>query len=578
MALASTHPIRYKNESFSRPALKHFRGAFYRAFYGILLVAFTVVFSLSGPNLALAAKKKKEEPNTKYASIVIDADSGMVLSQENADHSLHPASLTKIMTMLLLFDALESGKLTQKSRLVATSHAASMPPSKVGLAPGKSISVYDALRTLSTKSANDVAVTVAENLGGSETKFAHLMNLKARGIGMTGTNFVNASGLHDYRQLSTARDMAKLAKYLIDNYPKYYSIFGISQYTYAGKSYHNHNKLMKTYSGMDGIKTGYVAASGFNLVASAKRGNTRLIGVVFGGKTAASRNAHMADLLDRGFVKISQIRTAGYYGDGRMSRVVPSDNRVPPLPVAKPAQFKTPLERAITPETRFVDSSAPITATSMTTVQVSPSPAGTLTASDMVKAGAAIQPTQAPIISPPVVTAPMVEPTPTPAPSAQISALSSLPDARNLGSLVLPVEKPNKYQSGSSAPIQAPTQKSAAPNPRYVLTSPTTSAPTPIISQSNTLLTSTATIPDWQIQIGAFEDRTSTNKALYDALSILPKNLSKGKTLVIPLRTSDAKWVFRARLAGYTQSEALEACKHLKTRLKDCLPIAPQTR
>jgi len=573
MALASTHPIRYKNESFSRPILKRFRGAFYRAFYSLLLMVFAVVFSLSAPHSALAAKKKKEEPNTKYASIVIDADSGMVLSQENADHSLHPASLTKIMTMVLLFDALESGKLTQRSRLVASSHAASMPPSKVGLAPGKSISVYDALRTLSTKSANDVAVTVAENLGGSETKFAHLMNLKARGIGMTGTNFVNASGLHDYRQLSTARDMAKLAKYLIDNYPKYYSIFGISQYTYGGKSYHNHNKLMKTYSGMDGIKTGYVAASGFNLVASAKRGNTRLIGVVFGGKTAASRNSHMADLLDRGFVKISQIRTAGYYGDGRMSRVVPLDNRPPRLPVAKPAQFKAPLERAITPETRFVDSSAPSTTASMTTVQVSPNPAGTLTASDMVTASSTIQP--APGVVPSVATPPLADPTP--APAVQTSAPPQLPDAKSLGSLVLPVEKPNKYQSASSMSVQAPAQKSAS-SPRYVLTSPTTSSSTPSVSQPNTLLTSTAAIPDWQIQIGAFEDRTSTNKALYDALSILPKNLSKGKTLVIPLRTPDAKWVFRARLAGYTQSEALEACKHLKTRLKDCLPIAPQTR
>lgn len=556
MALASTHPIRYKNESLLHTSLKAFREAFRYGFYSLLLIALTLIFSLSGPHSALAAKKKKVEPNTKYASIVIDADTGMVLSQENADHSLHPASLTKIMTMVLLFDALESGKLTQRSRLVVSSHAASMPPSKVGLAPGKSISVYDALRTLSTKSANDVAVTVAENLGGSETQFARLMNLKARGIGMTGTNFVNASGLHDYRQLSTARDMAKLAKYLIDNYPKYYSIFGISQYSYAGKSYHNHNKLMRTYSGMDGIKTGYVAASGFNLVASAKRGNTRLIGVVFGGKTASSRNAHMADLLDRGFVKISQIRTAGYYGDGRMSRVVPSDSRPPALPVAKPAQFKTPLERVVTPETRFVDSSAPNTTASMTTVQVSPSPAGTLTASDTV------------------VAAPSA---PIQAPAAQTSALSQLPEARSLGSLALPVEKPTRYQSLSGLPAQAPAQKSA-PSPRYVLTSPTTAAPAPSVSQPNTLLTSTAAIPDWQIQIGAFEDRTSTNKALYDALSILPKNLSKGKTLVIPLRTSDAKWVFRARLAGYTQSEALEACKHLKTRLKDCLPIAPQTR
>ncbi|MDY0029649.1 MAG: D-alanyl-D-alanine carboxypeptidase family protein [Pseudobdellovibrionaceae bacterium] len=546
-------PIRPLNQS---------KGAVFRVFISVFfaILILGLVFSVSNP--ALAAKKKKEEPNTKYASIVIDADTGMVLSQENADHSLHPASLTKIMTMVLLFDALENGQLTQKSRLVATSHAASMPPSKVGLAPGKSISVYDALRTLSTKSANDVAVTVAENLGGSETKFARLMNLKARGIGMTGTNFVNASGLHDYRQLSTARDMAKLAKYLIDTYPKYYSIFGISQYTYAGKSYHNHNKLMKTYSGMDGIKTGYVAASGFNLVASAKRGNTRLIGVVFGGRTAASRNSHMADLLDRGFIKISQIRTAGYYGDGRMSRITSNEGLPPPLPAAKPLQFKTPTEQAITPETRFVDSSTP----SMKTVQISPTISGTLTASDMAVseiASSNLTPNLAV-----TTTATAIAPVPLPA------ATSQLPDAKSLGSLTLPVEKPAKYQTMETQTRQT----SPSHSPRYVLTSPTQPAAIVPTQQTSTLLTSTATIPDWQIQIGAFEDRTSTNKALYDAMSLLPKNLSKGKTLVIPLRTPDAKWVFRARLAGYTQSEAIEACKHLKTRLKDCLPIAPQTR
>jgi len=544
----------------------------------VILFVLLLSFILLSAPISFAASKQENEPNLKYASIVIDADTGMVLSQENADRRLHPASLTKIITMVLVFDALDNKNITQKSRLVASSFGASMPPSKVGLKPKQSISVYDALRVLSTKSANDVAVTVAENLGGSETRFAQLMNLKARGIGMTGTNFVNASGLHDYRQISTARDMAKLAKYLIDTYPKYYPIFGISSHQYDGKRYNSHNKLMKTYYGMDGIKTGYVAASGFNLVASAKRGNTRLIGVVFGGRTSASRNSHMADLLDRGFEKINQIKTVGYYGDGRMTRVLPNTDLPPPKPLQKPLIFRN---------------SQP------TIQQVNTSPAAdTPIISEQI--GTAVE---TKIVETKIIESKIIEPN-LPVPeeipelavtpsshqmmkSLKITSLpleetaSSLPDKNSLKGLVLPEPKPDHMTSSmkSLAPVQQPVTvaadaaNTATVSPRYTMAQEAVRH-----TQTPGLLTSTATIPDWQIQIGAFEDRTSTNKALYDAMAVLPKNLNKGKTLVIPLRTTDAKWVFRARLAGYTQSEALAACKHLKTKLKDCLPIAPQTR
>ncbi len=248
--------------------------------------------------------------NPKYAAIVMDADTGMILHQSNANKALHPASLTKVMTLLLLFDALEGGEVNLKDRIRISKYAASMQPSKLGLAPGSSIKVQDAIKALVTKSANDVAVAVGEHLGGSQKGFAAKMNRKAIEIGMTRTTFKNASGLHDPQQLTTARDMARMAQYVINNYPDYYKNFSLASFTYNGHTYRSHNRLMSTYKGMDGMKTGYIAPSGFNLIASAVRNNRRIIGVVFGGRTSKTRNAHMEMLLDNGFAKMKDIRVA----------------------------------------------------------------------------------------------------------------------------------------------------------------------------------------------------------------------------------------------------------------------------
>lgn len=462
------------------------RFSFFSIITLIVLCLFLCVAMFSTDALAASKKKRATNgPNMKYASIVIDADTGMVLYQENADRNLHPASLTKIMTMALVFDALDSGKITERTRLTASSHSSSMPPSKVGLKPGQGITVYDALRTLATKSANDVAVTVAENLGGSEPRFVQMMNFKARQIGMTQTRFVNASGLHDYRQISTARDMAKLAKYVIETYPRHYSVFGLKNAYYNGKSMHNHNKLMSTYPGMDGIKTGYVAASGFNLVASAKHGNTRLIGVVFGGQSANSRNEHMRDLMDRGFVKIAQLRSAG--------RLVPP-----------PALPQTASSSVVLPP-RKPGSAAPPTFPSQQPV---------------VTASNAYPPTDVPVMK-------SLQITPI------IREIRGTNLTHSLGQITVP--------SAQASPSQVATK---------------------ILPGG----------PGWQIQIGAYTDRSSTNQALYNAMVRLPKHLNRGQTVIVPLRTANAQWLFRARLAGYTRKEAIEACSYLK----DCLTIGPQ--
>ena len=239
--------------------------------------------------------------NSKYASLVMDADTGRVLHSVNADQRLHPASLTKMMTLFLVFDALDTGRLTPNQRLPVSAYAAQQSPSKLGLVEGDTIRVDEAVLAMITKSANDVAVVAAEALGGTESNFALMMTARARKLGMDQTTFRNASGLPIDGQASTAMDMAILARALQTKHARRYTLFRTAKFTYEGTTYGNHNQLLKSYAGTDGIKTGYIRDSGFNLVASAKRGDTRLIGVVFGGVSPGARNQHMASLLDRGF-------------------------------------------------------------------------------------------------------------------------------------------------------------------------------------------------------------------------------------------------------------------------------------
>ncbi|WP_252181116.1 D-alanyl-D-alanine carboxypeptidase family protein [Azospirillum sp. B4] len=237
----------------------------------------------------------------KYAAIVVDAETGQVLHSAGADTQNYPASLTKMMTLYLLFDALDAGRVTLDTPFKVSQHAAAQAPSKLGLDPGDTIRVRDAILALVTKSANDVAVTVAENLGGSEPHFAQLMTAKAHALGMTRTTFRNASGLPNAGQKTTARDLARLAQALIHDHARQYAYFKTESFTYNGATMANHNHLMSRYPGMDGIKTGFINASGFNLVGSAVQNGRRLIAVVMGGSSAVWRDNRMADLLDEAF-------------------------------------------------------------------------------------------------------------------------------------------------------------------------------------------------------------------------------------------------------------------------------------
>ncbi|MBB34972.1 MAG: penicillin-binding protein [Hirschia sp.] len=237
----------------------------------------------------------------KFASYVIDLDSDRVLHSRNADDARYPASLTKVMTLYMVFDALKAGELMLSDKLTVTSYAASQPPSKLALKPGSTISVEDAINALVTKSANDVAVVIAERLGGSESRFAALMTAKARQLGLKNTRFKNASGLHDPRQSSTAHDLALLGEAIMVNHAEYYDYFSTRQFDWADRSYKNHNKLLGEVRGVDGIKTGYTRASGFNLLASAERDGHRVIAVMMGGSSSRSRNEHVENLLEAAF-------------------------------------------------------------------------------------------------------------------------------------------------------------------------------------------------------------------------------------------------------------------------------------
>ena len=249
------------------------------------------------------------EAKPQFSAIAVDARNGKVLFASDPDGLRHPASLTKVMTLYLLFQDLKAGKVKMDTMLQVSRRSASMAPSKLGLRPGSSISVDNAIRALVTKSANDVAATIGENLGGTESAFAARMTKTARAIGMNRTTFKNASGLPNPAQVTTARDMATLSLRIQRDFPQYYPYFRIMSFTYKGQTIRTHNRLLGKYDGADGIKTGYIAASGFNLTSSARRGDKRVVGVVLGARTGGARNTYMMTMLDKAFPKCTNGKT-----------------------------------------------------------------------------------------------------------------------------------------------------------------------------------------------------------------------------------------------------------------------------
>jgi len=245
-----------------------------------------------------------------YADIVVDDKSGLVLHEVNPDEPRHPASLTKIMTLYLLFEQLEAGKLKLDTPLPVSTRASLQNPTKLGLKPNQTIQVEDAIKGLVTKSANDAAVVVAEAIGGSEEEFAKLMTLKASALGMTGTTYVNASGLPAEAQITTARDQAVLGRAIQHRFPVYYQYFATPSFRYKGAEMRNHNHLLGQVKGVDGIKTGYTEASGYNLTSSVRRDEKHIVAVVLGGTSNGARDARMRQLIEEHISRASTQRTA----------------------------------------------------------------------------------------------------------------------------------------------------------------------------------------------------------------------------------------------------------------------------
>jgi D-alanyl-D-alanine carboxypeptidase len=273
-----------------------------RGLLSLMLIAALVVVPSTPPVVA--------QENTRYAAIVVDAETGEVLFARHADSRRYPASITKIMTLYLAFEALSEGRVKLDDVITVSPRAASQPPSKLGLAAGQTITLDDAMRATAVRSANDMAMAIAEHVGGSQDRFAAQMTLKARELGMTQTRYVNPNGLPDARQVTTARDLAILARAVMRDYPQYYRYFGLHDWAYQGRDYRNTNGLLRSGNGYDGMKTGYTNASGYNLAASAVRDGRRLITIVLGGRTTATRNSHVADLMDTGF-EVERLRRNG---------------------------------------------------------------------------------------------------------------------------------------------------------------------------------------------------------------------------------------------------------------------------
>jgi D-alanyl-D-alanine carboxypeptidase len=277
-----------------------------------------------------------------YADIMIDDNSGEVLHETDPDAPRHPASLTKVMTLYLLFGELDAGRIKLDYDLAVSARAASQNPTKLGLRAGQTIKVEDAIKGLVTKSANDAAVVVAEALGGSEEEFAQMMTRKARALGMSNTTYVNASGLPADEQITTARDQVLLGRAIMHRFPQYYKYFSLPAFAYRGRFMSNHNSLLRTVDGVDGIKTGYTEASGYNLISSTGRAGRRVVGVILGERSNGARDVHMRNLIEQCIVQAATQHTA--------PAIVEREDSEPAAAVV-PANFKlssTPATEAVT--------------------------------------------------------------------------------------------------------------------------------------------------------------------------------------------------------------------------------------
>jgi D-alanyl-D-alanine carboxypeptidase len=523
-----------------------------------------------------------EEYSPPTASIIVDGNTGQVLEASNPDAPRHPASLTKIMTLYLLFERLDAGRIRLDSALKVSQHAADQDPTKLDLKPGSTIPVEDAIKGVVTRSANDAAVTIAENLGGSEEDFAKLMTQKAHALGMARTTYVNASGLPDDDQITTARDQALLGRAIQDRFPRYYKYFSLPAFVYRGVTIRNHDHLLGSVEGVDGIKTGFTNASGFNLVTSVHRDNRYIVGVVLGGSSASSRDAHMRELISEHFKEASLQRTAPMIAEQATPNEEPRPQQV--------AFAKAPMAAHSDPAPAAAPVAAPGAGTAhsagaahdplqpllVKTVTYRIAPAQTAPLGPMptmVPVAASVQQAAA---APVALPRPVALPQPAaPAPPTQ-SAAQEAPKVLVASAVPASVASPVAPEPVQTEAVSEPEPVEPPAQPLGAAAEP--AKPVAAKAQFGKAELAKAEPPQvharggWLIQIGAFDGEDEAKQHLSEAQSAVRDKLAAADPFTERVQKGD-KALYRARFAGFDRATAEAACKQLKRNDFECMTV-----
>jgi len=556
-----------------------------------------------------------DSSSPKFASIIVDGNSGSVLQATSPDGIRHPASLTKIMTLYLLFERLDSGKMKLDTEMPVSQHAADQDPTKLNLRAGQTIRVEDAIKGLVTRSANDAAVVIAEAIAGDEDDFAQMMTRKARSLGMSKTVYRNANGLPNDEQVTTARDQATLGRAIQERFPRYYRYFATSTFNWRGQSIRNHNHLLGSVEGVDGIKTGYTRASGFNLVTSMRRGNRHLIGVVLGGRSGGSRDAIMRNLLAENLEKGATTHTVAAVTErsgadntevadasdtparaapqvqaaaapapesapsrlaSRLSALAAATAAMPPAP-AKPEVRPTESKIEPAPLTNGVISSQPLSIIPGSSEPMKPVRVKTV----QVKAGAVKVASAAPAQVAPQVTNTIASRSDVAETSGAVVARADLINKPELASQP---ETPRAEIARSEMPRQPagfgtgngilgvlPAATAAAPAPATAKLASADPAPQPI--QMSATTKPVVMHSGWIVQVGALESENEAQQRIDAARSSARGLLSKADPFTEPVVAKDNRKLYRARFAGLERDQAEAVCRALKRADISCITV-----
>jgi D-alanyl-D-alanine carboxypeptidase len=547
----------------------------------------------------------RQSYNPAFSSIIVDGNSGATLSANNPDASRHPASLTKIMTLYLLFERLEAGKMTLDSEMEVSAHASQQAPTKLGLRPGQTIRVEDAIKGLVTRSANDAAVVIAEAIADDEADFAKLMTRKARALGMTRTVYRNASGLPDDNQVTTARDQSTLGRAIQDRFPRYYRYFSTVAFNYRGHSIRNHNRLLGNVEGVDGIKTGYTRASGFNLVTSMRRGNRHLVGVVLGGRSGGSRDAAMRNLLAENLEKAATKRTVAAITERNPSDanadVAEAESRpTRTVQVASTEPAAAPPVRPAAAATRSLIAEA---AAAVPSAQAKPEPAP-LTSGVIQTQPIAVIPGSSEPMKPVKVKTVQVKAgqmklasagSAQPATAITNAIPPARPEVPETSSAVVAKAETNKADSNRAEaartemppqpanhgtgngllgvlPASSVTPSSSPQALAYADPAPRAQSQPQIIQQDGAVKP-VAIHNGWIVQVGALESESEARQRLEAARSQARGLLAKADSFTEPVVAKGDRKLFRARFAGLDRDQAEAVCRTLKRSDISCIAV-----